>query len=190
MDFQFNTEGAECDIDAENEYHLEIKIESLTLVNQQINEIQIILIFGDSVNKMKVDGDDATFDGKVHTYVVHSKPSKLAEKLLNSPIMIQIVEIESLKSIGFLILEVNECFANAVKCSDFCSESIRKSLDLTQDDTEGKLVISFSVRRDIGNSNRHREFYTESTKETMKLANMQREESRMVTDAVPDDSAE
>lgn len=68
-----------------------------------------------------------------------------------------------------MLLEVNECFANAVKCGDFRSESIKKIFDLNdgQEDV-GKITFIFGVTRDIGNSNRHRRFYTESTKETMK----------------------
>lgn len=68
-----------------------------------------------------------------------------------------------------MLLEVNECFANAVKCNDFRSEAIKKVYDLNdgQEDV-GTITFLFSVTKDIGNSNRHRRFYTESTQETKK----------------------
>lgn len=69
-------------------------------------------------------------------------------------------------------MEVNECFANAVKCHDFRSESIKKANVLMSEDgkTEhGQITFYFSVTKNIGNSNRHRRFYTESTEERLKM---------------------
>lgn len=64
---------------------------------------------------------------------------------------------------------MNECYANATKCSDFRSETIKKVYDLNDGKVNiGKISILFSVTKDIGNSNRHRRFFTESTKELIK----------------------
>lgn len=73
---------------------------------------------------------------------------------------------------GSVLLEVNECFANAVKCHDFRSESIKKVNVLMSEDGKiehGRLTFYFSVIKNIGNSNRHRAFYTESTEEKLKV---------------------
>lgn len=71
-----------------------------------------------------------------------------------------------------MLLEVNECFANAVKCADFREESIKKMYELKNGKEDlGSLSFVFKVIKDIGNSNRHRHFYTESTLEKIKMQN-------------------
>lgn len=71
-----------------------------------------------------------------------------------------------------MLLDVNECFANAVKCSDFREESIKKFYELkTGKEDLGSLAFVFKVSKDIANSNRHRRFYTESTQEKIKMQN-------------------
>lgn len=72
---------------------------------------------------------------------------------------------------GSVLLEVNECFANAVKCHDFRSESIKKVKVLMSEDGKiehGRTTFYFSVIKNVANSNRHRRFYTESTEEKSK----------------------
>jgi hypothetical protein len=70
--------------------------------------------------------------------------------------------------LGSLFVEVNECFVNAVKCSNFRSESIKKGYELIEGKVDyGKVTIVFSVSKNIGNSNRHRSFYTEATLATL-----------------------
>lgn len=67
------------------------------------------------------------------------------------------------------MLEVNECFANAIKCSDFRCESLKKTYTLSDEKEKlGQVTFVLSVSKDIGNSNRHRRFYTESTAEKIK----------------------
>lgn len=69
-----------------------------------------------------------------------------------------------------IILEVNECFANSVRCNEFKEEVLRKTYDITDDSNcLGHVSISFVIIREYGNSNRFREFYTLSTAERLKL---------------------
>ena len=188
MDFQFKSDAENNEnTNVENEYHLEIKIESLTLAKLQSSEIQLIFIFGDLVNKM-IASDDEGFDKKQQHYIVHSIPSSLSEKLLNMPVMLYVVSLVDSKPLGLfylvskhsfsfffpsgtMMIDVNECFANAVKCSDFRSEAIKKIFDLNDGmENMGKIAFTFSVSKDVGNSNRHRRFYTDSTKQLIKSA--------------------
>lgn len=100
MDFQFKGEAVDSEnTNLENEYHLEIKIESLSLTKHQPNDIQIMFIFGDLVNKMSAE-DDEGFDGRQQLYIVHSVPSSLSEKLLKIPIMVYLVSLVDLKTLG------------------------------------------------------------------------------------------
>lgn len=101
MDFKFKGQsGNKCENNnVENEYHLELKIETLELAEQSPKNVQIILIFGDLVNKMDAN-DIGTFDGEYHEYILHSVPSALAKKLLELPIMVYIVEKEEMKPFG------------------------------------------------------------------------------------------
>lgn len=101
MNFQFKGEAVadrEGDVEVENEYNLEIKIESLTLKNQP-SDVQLIFIFGDLVNKLTVEkGED--FGERRQVYTVHSVPSALAEKLMQLPIMLYLVSLEDLTQLG------------------------------------------------------------------------------------------
>jgi hypothetical protein len=69
-----------------------------------------------------------------------------------------------------VILEVNECFANTVRCNDFKQQSLKKRCELEQDGgSVGSISFIFSVIKEIGNSNKYRKFYTESTAEKAKM---------------------
>lgn len=108
MDFQYSGEKDEdleegqnaCDnAEKENEYHLEIKIESVELTQDEPDDVQLVFIFGDLVNKMSSKGGEG-FDGRTHIYTVHSTPSTLSEKLLNVPIMLCVVSLKESKPMG------------------------------------------------------------------------------------------
>lgn len=63
-------------------------------------------------------------------------------------------------------IEIRECFAKAVMCRDFRSESIKSSYELTDGKTDlGTVNFCFSVMKDNVNSTRHRHFFSESTSE-------------------------
>lgn len=98
MDFQYKGEPG-VEIDVENEYELEIKIESLSLTQNQLGDIQLIFIFGDLVFKF-TSVDDDEFEGKTQAFTIHAVPSALSEKLSNIPIMLYIVSIVDQKSLG------------------------------------------------------------------------------------------
>lgn len=100
MDFQFKGEPADRDGGiVENEYSLEIRIDTLALTEYEPNDVQLIFIFGDLVNKLTVrKGED--FDGRRQVYIVHSVPPGLAEKLMQLPIMLYIVSLEDLTPLG------------------------------------------------------------------------------------------
>jgi hypothetical protein len=101
MDFQFKGEAGE-EIDVENEYELEIKIESLSLTQHQLGDIQLILIFGDLVHKMTSE-DGEQFEGRTQNFTMHAVPSELSEKLSNMPIMLYVVSTaDALKPLGDL----------------------------------------------------------------------------------------
>lgn len=185
MDVTYQGEKDECETpDCENEYQLEIKIQSLVLENDgKPEDLTFVFVFGDIVNRMTGEGG---FDDKTEGYTVHSTPIALAEKLLGAPIMISVVSSVDLKPLGkknqplesalaksrispgILVLELSECFCNAVKCRDFRTESIKKVFDLGEGkQSAGRLSLLFSVTREVQNSYRHRRFYTEATQENL-----------------------
>lgn len=100
MNFQFKGGAVDWEnTNVENEYHLEIKIESVTLTKLRLQDIQLIFIFGDLVNKMKAE-ENEDFDDKQQVYIVHSIPSSLSEKLLNSPVMLHVISLVDMKPLG------------------------------------------------------------------------------------------
>lgn len=103
MDVQYQAEKDECETpECENEYQLEIKIQSLQLEDGKPEDIQFVFVFGDLVNRMTAEGESG-FDGQTKEYTVHSTPIALAEKLLNAPIMISVVSTADLKPLGKII---------------------------------------------------------------------------------------
>lgn len=100
MDLQL-TGGPSEKTSLENEYHLEIKIESVSLTKHQPNDIQLIFIFGDLVNEMNAESHES-FSNRKQLYIVHSIPSSLSEKLLNIPIMIYVASLTDMKTLGKL----------------------------------------------------------------------------------------
>lgn len=96
MDFEFDTTNICCDI-TENEYHLEFLIDSLTVTDEINNDVEIILIFGDLVNKIDYNVNSGP---KSNVYIVHSIPPSLSEKLLEMPIMCYVSSKNTSKIIG------------------------------------------------------------------------------------------
>lgn len=100
MDFQFKGDAGEKEsVNSENEYHLEIKIDSLALAKHDADDIKLVFIFGDLVNKMMAERG-AGFDGRSQAYIVHSVPEALSEKLLNIPMMLNVISMQDLKPLG------------------------------------------------------------------------------------------
>lgn len=100
MDLQFkNVANSAESNDVENEYHLEVKIESLELTRHQPNQIELIFMFGDLVNKMRAE-EEKPIEGSVKEYIVHSVPAALSEKLLDMPIVITAISLEDKKPLG------------------------------------------------------------------------------------------
>ena len=107
MDFQFKVTGdSSCDSsNDENEYHMEIEFTSLTFNDETIENFQMIFLYGDIMNKFVVhsdvededeynDDDDEDSKPKNNefkidkmSYIIHSTPSRFAEKLLDVPII-------------------------------------------------------------------------------------------------------
>lgn len=97
MDIQFGGPSDVLDVNLENEYQLEIKINSVVL--RQPSDVQLIFIFGDLVNKITC-GDDEGFNDAKLVYTVHSTSSALSEKLSKSPIMLHVVSHQNSKALG------------------------------------------------------------------------------------------
>ena len=105
MDFQFKVTGdSSCDSsNDENEYHMEIEFKSLRFNDEAIENFQMIFLYGDIMNKFYVqsdieyedeNNDDEDGNRKINefkiekiSYVIHSTPSRFAEKLLDVPII-------------------------------------------------------------------------------------------------------
>lgn len=100
MDFQFKSDSNDTDVPSENEYHLEIKIEKLVLNKIPANQVQMIFIFGDLVNKITLTEGEESFDGLQQEYIIHSIPSSLAEKLQKLPMMIYLLSLVDSKPLG------------------------------------------------------------------------------------------
>lgn len=101
MDFEFNTTNTCCDENTENEYHLEFLIDSLTVTDEINNDVQIILIFGDLVNKIDYNVQS---DPQSNVYIVHSIPSSLSAKLLDTPIMCFVISKTTSNIIGKILM--------------------------------------------------------------------------------------
>lgn len=110
MDFQFKVTGdTSCDSsNDENEYHMEIEFTSLKFNDETIENFQMIFLYGDLMNKFNVqseiEDEDENENANVNddengnhknnefkiekiSYVIHSTPSRFAEKLLDVPII-------------------------------------------------------------------------------------------------------
>lgn len=110
MDFRYKAEPSD-DIDLENEYEIEIKIESLSLTQHHPDNIKLFFIFGDFVHKMSA-GEDGSKQDLALKLTMHSVPSDLSLKLLNIPIMLHIVSKEpDLKPLGCLKIVFQDDFA-------------------------------------------------------------------------------
>lgn len=101
MDFEFNTSNGCCDEDTENEYHLEFLIDSLTVTDEINNDVQIILLFGDLVNKIDYNVKSGP---QSNVYIVHSTPPSLSAKLLDTPIMCFVISKETSNIIGKILM--------------------------------------------------------------------------------------
>lgn len=111
MDLQFKvTDDSSCDSsNDENEYYMEIEFTSLKFNDETIENFQMIFLYGDLMNKFNVQSEIEDEDENVHdddadevedgnhkinefkiekiSYVIHSTPSKFADKLLDVPII-------------------------------------------------------------------------------------------------------
>lgn len=104
MDFQFKVTGENSGCDSsndENEYHMEIQFTSLNFDDKAIENIQVILLNGDLMNKIDVHRQDVKLFDEIDEdhqdnefrieniyYIIHSTPTRFAEKLLDVPIIV------------------------------------------------------------------------------------------------------
>lgn len=105
MDFQFKTNPDDaCDTTIqENEYHLELRFESLKLDDKEVKKVQLLFLYGDMLSKMEVEvpeNENGALECEPKVYVVHSTPIALAEKFQTCPIIFLLINVEDQKIIG------------------------------------------------------------------------------------------
>jgi len=163
-------------IDSENEYCLELKIEALHLnEHYKQSDIQIIIIYGESIYKMFPSEEN---ESNQLFITVHSTPSNISYKLLNTPMALYVTTKNEYNPIGMLLLisfswnkksfnavkyilgavslNASQYFANAVKCRDFRSETLRRTTDLKC----GSMEIYLIIAMDTASSHQNRIFYS------------------------------
>lgn len=97
MDIQFKGED-EGPYEVENEYHLEVKIETVTVSQHEHSQLQLIFVFGDLLSKLSTD--DGSFNGKQQRYILHSVPGRLSEMLHELSIMLCVISLADQKPLG------------------------------------------------------------------------------------------
>jgi hypothetical protein len=111
MDLQFERElepttTVKNNLELENEYQIKIEVENISFAENLSTNMEIKFIFGDLVKKLMKSGEE---NQKEISFVVHSIPSLLAEKLLNVPIFCQIISLDDKKILCELNLTFFRC---------------------------------------------------------------------------------
>ncbi|KAG5674527.1 hypothetical protein PVAND_004489 [Polypedilum vanderplanki] len=179
-------------IDEENEYQMKIEFTSLKLNDKSIRKIQIILLCGDIMSKFDMcknepvnekNGSladvgqveeaniDDNFCDEQKIFLVHSTPTNLAKKLAELSILFTILTENDVAFGNPMMMELDECFTNSVKCKNFEKESLTKKFKIAacEECSLGEISIDFTITKDSVNSERFRSFYVRSTAESKKI---------------------
>jgi hypothetical protein len=140
----------------ETEFSLKFVITSLTLNDSDSDNgfEEILIVITLDGNVIKISDIEADENGEMklvgHELLLQLSPEALAQKLLHSPIMLNISR--GCDDLGSAKLEVMDCFASAVKCEEFSSETSAANLMFVKDDEENaEMKLVFQVSRILGN---------------------------------------
>lgn len=145
-----------CQEDAE--FKLQFVITSLKFLGKgkkgkDLNDVFIIVTFDGNVFKfhdLKED-DQGDLVPVGHELIMQLSPENFSKKLRSCPIMFDLCR--DCDELGTFMLEVPECFAEAVKCDEFATETITTVQTFKKDGAEvADAGMMIRVRREIENA--------------------------------------
>lgn len=120
--------------------------------SQGFEKILIAITFDGNVIKIEdiQEDDEGEMKPVGHELVVHSTPEKFGEKLRKCPIMFNLSR--GCNELGTVKMEMSDCFADAVKCDEFGSETNTTDLKFVENGKQNaSMALIFRVSREDGN---------------------------------------
>lgn len=136
--------------------------------SQGFEKILIAITFDGNVIKIEdiQEDDEGEMKPVGHELVVHSTPEKFSEKLRKCPIMFNLSR--GCNELGTVKMEMSDCFADAVKCDEFGSETNTTDLKFVENGKQNaSMTLIFRVSREDGNEEM-KKLYQGLTKEKPK----------------------
>lgn len=140
--------GAECDEEAE--YRVSFVVESLEMLdkgkNLMLEDVLMVITWDGNVVKLMTAEEDAeTFDKSLEL-LIHATPTNFSKKLRMCPIMFDLSR--KCNELGTTKLTISDCFADAVLCDDFNSQTVTNEFKFFKDEVEtARMSAHFRVQR-------------------------------------------
>jgi hypothetical protein len=133
----------------EAEYLMSFKVTSLKMTDadeeELFSEVLVAIAWDGNVVKIMKNDDSQEFKDKVYL-LVHASPENLSMKLKKSPIMLNLSR--GCNELGIVKLPLSVCFADAVKCEDFESQTVSNEFKFVHEGEENATIsVSFRIEK-------------------------------------------
>lgn len=148
------SQACEASCQEEADFSLKFVITSLSLMDSdELDDVLVSITFDSCVIKIEnlEENDDGEMKPVGRELVLQLPPEKMSEKLRACPIMLNLVR--GCDELGTQKLIITDCFADAVKCEEFSSETVKSELKFVTDGKENaSMDFVFQVSRSDENS--------------------------------------
>lgn len=129
------TEPCGQDCDQEAEYLVSFVVKSLDMrdseESQEFTDVQVVISWDGNVVKLSNNDPDAEVFGQGMDLVIHSTAKLISKKLKFQPIMFNLSR--GCTELGTHKLDISKCFADAVLCNEFNSQTVTDDFDFIKD---------------------------------------------------------
>lgn len=132
----------------EREFKITVEVNSLEMTDENEDElfenVMVVICWGKHVLRMtKTSGEPEEFQ-ETKDILIRSSPLNLMKRLKSNPIFITLSR--GCDDLGTVELEIPNCFAEAVTCSDFNSQALSNDIKFEEDEERnGKMSIVFRI---------------------------------------------
>lgn len=140
--------GDECNQEAE--YQVSFVVTSLEMMDkdkgQMFSDVLMIVTWDGNVVKLMNDDEEAeTFDQSMNL-LIHATAANFSKKLKESPIMFDLTR--KCNELGSTKLTISECFADAVLCDDFSSQTVTNEFKFIMNERKNaEMTAYFRVQK-------------------------------------------
>lgn len=170
------------DCNQETEFLVSFVVMSLEMTDRQssqlFKDVLVVITWDGNVVKLKNENEDAEEFIESMKLLVHGTPNHMATILKTSPIMFDVSR--GCSELGSTKLEISECFADAVLCADFNSQTVTVDLKFSKNEIDNaNMTAYFRIQKLLNDGNSQNLFKELSSKKSDHAKKLEKQRKKL-----------